>query len=258
MLHMQVSKRRWVFFLLFFTALMVAGAAQTIYTSQAERLSSSDRSEVAYAGLESSNAAERAATILSIHRSGNRAAVPALLGELGDSDTRVGLYAAQALGDLAGKDALPALRTALRDENSDVRWQAALALGQLRDTVSVPDLERALSDPELMVRKYAASALQMIGNEDAAQALVNALGSGDQATSHIVLGALEEIGETAVKPLVRALDSTEPQVRLESATALGYIASPRALPALQLATIDSEPAVQAEVTWAIEQIEQKG
>lgn len=52
-----------------------------------------------------------------------REALPALIAALGDSDSPVRAWSAQALGQIgpAAKDALPTLRNALNDPNADVR-----------------------------------------------------------------------------------------------------------------------------------------
>jgi hypothetical protein len=54
-----------------------------------------------YEGLRKINPAERAAAVQAIRRTGDVGAVPQLLDSIADPDPAVGLYIAQALGDLA-------------------------------------------------------------------------------------------------------------------------------------------------------------
>jgi HEAT repeat protein len=199
----------------------------------------------------------RARTVQAIRAARDTAAVPALLEHLADPDQAVGLYIAQALGELATDDALDTLRAALRNPDPNVRWRAALALGERRDVNAVAVLSRALRDPEILVQSSAAEALAQIGTPEAAETLVAALTSAQDSVVHNAMNALQTIGEAAVPALAKALEANNPSLRKNAATTLGYIASPRALPALQSAAADPDDGVRAEVAWAIAQLQNK-
>jgi HEAT repeat protein len=130
-----------------------------------------------------------------------------------------------------------------------------LALGELADARAVSVLVQTLRDPDVLVQRTTAQALAQIGTAAAANALVAALGSSQPSVVFAAMNSLQDLGELAVLPLTRALASDNALLRLNAATMLGYIASPQALPALQLATADPDPAVRAEVAWALAQIQ---
>jgi HEAT repeat protein len=96
-----------------------------------------------------------------------KAAIPALIKALGDTDAEVRSSAAWALEKMgpAAKDAVPALTKALRDVDANVRMYAAYALGDIGAAAkpAVQELERlAEKDPDKFVRNSARDALESI------------------------------------------------------------------------------------------------
>jgi HEAT repeat protein len=71
--------------------------------------------------------------------------------------------------------------------------------------------------------------LRLIGD---VRSLIRLLGSPDFATRERTLDALGAMGSTAFKPLIIALSSREPDVRLGAVEALGIIRNPESVPAL--------------------------
>jgi HEAT repeat protein len=207
--------------------------------------------------LTSPNPDDRAAAVQAIGLWGNPAAVAVLFNQLADPDQKVGLYAAQALAELASPENLPALRAGMRHPNPDVRWRVALVLGGLGDARAIPVLAGALQDPDVMVHRTAAEGLVQIGGPAAASALARALDSPQPSIVQAAMNGLLAMGESAVRPLIIALYSDSTQSRLNAATILGYIGGPEAIPALQEATSDPEPAVRVEANWALDQIRKK-
>jgi HEAT repeat protein len=208
--------------------------------------------------LRSDDPVKRVAAIAAASAFGDPQAVTALFDLLANPDQRVGLYAAQALGALASPENLPALREGMRHPNPDVRWRTALALGELGDQRAVPVLARAMDDPEVLVHRTAADSLVKLGGPAASSALVRALDSSQPSVVNAAMNGLTAMGKTAVTPLAIGLSVGNAKRRANSATMLGYIGDPRALPALQTsAEIDADPAVRAEAEWAIEQINKK-
>jgi HEAT repeat protein len=248
------SGRRSLPIFFFALALLVVLVLQNGWISQAQKPAAPEITNSAVNGLNSPNALDRAKAVKALRVERDASAVPALLNHLDDSDQTVGLYVAQALGDLATPNMLPSLRSALLSSNPDVRWRAAFALGKLRDVQSVNDLAALLRDPDVSVQSAAADALAQIANRDALEALTRVLGDAQASTPYVAMSALEKVGEPAVPVLIMATSSNIAQARLNAVTTLGYIASPQAAPALQLAVVDPDTDVAAEAEWALTQI----
>ena len=235
------------------TVVLAGFAARGFWTTRAARPFLPDATRSAITGLSSPSAIDRAYAVKALRVLRDRAAVPALLGQLADPDQAVGLYVAQALAEMAGPNDLASLRSALRNSNPDVRWRAALALGQAHDAKAVSELALLLRDPNVLVQRSAADALATIGNSAAAQALTGALGTPQASVNQVTMAALEKIGEPAVPAL--ALDSSSNALsRQNAATVLGFIGSPKAGAALQLAVVDVNPDVRSEAEWALAEI----
>jgi HEAT repeat protein len=232
---------------------VVAGfAGRSLLFGEVDQPASASLLAPEYSGLNSSSAAARADAAKALRYSGNTAAVPSLMARLDDPDQTVGLYVAQALGELAPKSALPELRDGLRDRNPDVRWRSALALGELHDTDAVAGLTVALRDNDPMVQRMAAEALAKIGGSFAMAGLVAGLDSSQASTVQAAMGGLEAANEAAVPALTNALlNSTQARQRSNAAVVLSYIATPAARQALQLATLDPDPEVQAVLRVAL-------
>jgi len=208
--------------------------------------------------LQSSDPASRAAAVAGLAALGDARAAQALFELLADPDQRVGLYAAQALGELASPENLPILRTGMRHRNPDVRWRTAFALGEMGDPRAIPALATALDDPEVLVHRTAAESLVKLGGPGAAGALARALGSSTPSVVNAAGNGLTQMGDMAVIPLTIGLSVGDARRRANSATVLGYIGSPQALPALRTAVaLDTEDSVRAEAEWAIGEINKK-
>jgi HEAT repeat protein len=244
----------FVFLLLLFVMPGVWGVSQ----GNADRLPAPVLWEPEFEGLRSPDPEVRAQTVKKLSVTEDPRAVPVLLLYLGDPDQKVGLYMAQALGNLAEEDALAALRLALLDPDPNIRWRAAMALGGQRDAKAVPSLARLLQDPDKLVQNVAANALAQIGNREAVYALAAGLGSSQPSTVNNTMKGLLRLGPAAVPVLTSILESSNSQARRNAATLLGYIADPKAGPALQRkADLDPDADVRAEALWALGEISKK-
>jgi HEAT repeat protein len=85
-----------------------------------------------------------------------------LVEALADEDSKVRLYAADALGRMKDARAVEPLLNALNDESNEVRNQAVMALGDLKDARAIEALTRALTDEDEHVRANAKHGLQRI------------------------------------------------------------------------------------------------
>ncbi|MET0554981.1 MAG: protein kinase, partial [Vicinamibacteria bacterium] len=177
-------------------------------------------------------------------------AIPAevveLMAGLENRDAAARWKAAEALGNMGGqaRAAVPALIGLLGDQQEVVRWRTAEALGKIGpDAVrAVPALVRALSGTGLAPTE-AAKALGRIGPpaRESVPALAAGLGSSDVYFRREIAKALARMGgdgAAAVPALTAALRDKDKVVRMESAKALGRMggAARAAVPALTAAT----------------------
>ncbi|HXF06632.1 MAG TPA: HEAT repeat domain-containing protein [Blastocatellia bacterium] len=98
-----------------------------------------------------------------------------------------------ALGEVAVEPLIEVL------EDPDVRWAAVEALGGIRDARAVEPLIKLLRD--WMIREAAVEALASIGAA-AVKPLIKALNSSDPRVREAVAEAIERIGEPALEPLI--------------------------------------------------------
>jgi HEAT repeat protein/beta-lactamase regulating signal transducer with metallopeptidase domain len=173
-----------------------------------------------------------------------------------------GEQAALALASM-GRAAFPALMNQLDDSNATTRRNAAWAIGELTNmppderAPAVPQLITLLRDSDAWVRMAAARAIGEVRDRRASETLITTLSDADWRVRRLAAWALNEMKEPlAVAALCRLLlGDSRAEVRRAAAEALGEIASAEALPALQQALNDPESAVRAKVSWAIAEIE---
>jgi hypothetical protein len=95
-----------------------------------------------------------------------RAALPALIAALQDSDSRTAALAAQAIGNIGatGVAAVPILLRLLNSEDEALRNSACIALGGIGPSAksALPRLNRALADPSPDVQGFARLAIAKI------------------------------------------------------------------------------------------------
>ena len=155
----------------------------------------------------------------------------------------------------------PALIRALSDVDLLVARDAARALGALgrRAGPSVPQLVKALSHEDPLVRLYVAEALASIGPNAAAATpdLSKALHDPNPGVRWAAGEALAAIGPPAapaVPDLMEALKDEFLYVRICAAGALGSIGSKTQAVLVALKAAADDPAMRAEVEWALHQI----
>jgi hypothetical protein len=161
--------------------------------------------------LKTGDAKARGAAAVAIGQIGKdaKAAIPALIAALKDTDPSVRMEATIALSKI-GPEAITALTEALKSKNSYQRMGAALSLGHMGSAAkkAVAALQEALKDKSLAVRCHAAQALFRIDPEQA---------------------------EAAVPVLAEGLKSDRQHIRMAAATTIGLIgpAAKSAAPALR-------------------------
>ena len=169
-----------------------------------------------------------------------------LLQLLGDPDRFVRRAAALALGELRADRAVPGLIETLKDNATiwEAAGDAAWALGQIGDADAVPPLIAALQQP--YVAGPALAALAKLQDTRAVQPLIDYLERTGDPGAATVLGNLGD--RRAVDSLIRALRHPQPSTRFYAARALGKLADPRALPALEWLHAH-DPTRQPVKTW---------
>ena len=172
-----------------------------------------------------------------------------LRGLLDSKAPLVRAHAAGILGKVGDKAAVEKLIDRLGDEHQDVRRKVAMALGRLGDARAVAPLIEILSEDKAFgARSKAALALGLIGDEKAIAPLVAALADEFafvQADAAHGLGTMKARG--AVGPLLSALESAAPVVRLEILRALTRIGGPKALEAIAPYKDDPDPDIRKAV-----------
>ncbi|VXD25054.1 putative PAS/PAC sensor protein [Planktothrix serta PCC 8927] len=197
--------------------------------------------------------------------------VPRLVQALREEVPPVRAAVAHALGDLEAGVALPHLLTALQDNDSWVRYQAARSIGRLdlpallmsegKILLQVFEVLENLvaQDVAYPVRAAATSALGHIGGDQAIPLLTSLVGLdiGDGDIARAAVMALGRIESTeAVAPLLIALNSTNPERRLDALHAFRERGGEEAGVALQwMAAADPEEKV---VHAAIESLSRMG
>ncbi len=187
-----------------------------------------------------------------------------LMAALGHDDPRVRRSAAYALGTFGSVAALSAkpLKKALRDSNASVRQNAAWALGRIgaaADGPMVADLCDLLGDANALVRRDAAAALKTIGEKADAvlfkRAVKPLLEMVNKERDEVARNAALETLATRTGPehadlagdVYPLLESKDPNTVRNAAFVLGNMGGEparRALPELQKALRDPDPAVQ--------------
>ena len=84
--------------------------------------------------------------------------------------------------------------------------------------------------------------------------LLSALGEGSVRENSDRVDKIRSIGKPAVKPLIRALNTGDLQVKLECIRALGHLHDMRAIPALESLLDHREEIVRQQADIAIQAI----
>jgi HEAT repeat protein len=139
---------------------------------------------------------------LVLGRTGDREALPLLVGALNGEDDRTRIYALWALGILGDPQAREPLTAALTDQDPGIRKTAAFALGELNDPSVVASLRPLLDDAATDVRWNAALSLARLGSADGVPVLESML---DRRLLAQVPDITREQQEEAMLSAIRAL-----------------------------------------------------
>ena len=188
---------------------------------------------------------------------GTRQAIGAMISSLGDEELSeyVRGFAAVALGETGSLDVVEPLTSALGDEKQFVRWKCAQALGMLGHEECLKGLALATRDRDQYVRAAAVQALGQIKSEESVEDLVRTLADEHWLVRLNAREALLAIGSPATDDLIEALGETNPRLRWQAAWVLGRIKSETALAPLVRALEDSDWMVRDEAAVALVRID---
>jgi len=208
------------------------------------------------AGLHSSDEEERRDAALQLGAMETAAAAPALRSAVNDSSSQVRAIAIRGLGLIADADSIPLIAARLaQDKLPFVRKTAAYALGRFRRQEVTAALVGALTDKDAEVRGAATVALAEYADPAAIAPLTRALTDKSnfvRAHAARALGINGRAAAQAVPVLITLLTADEgPEVKRQSATALGLIGDRAALPALERARHHADPYLNHAAIEAI-------
>ncbi len=185
--------------------------------------------------------------------------VAALVKELSAADESARLRAALALGNL-GKPAVGPLAEALASKDADARYYAVWALGLIGPDAKdkAPDVAKMLADKSEQVRRKAAFALGRVAPDPnvAVPSLVKAMADDSADVRSAAAEACAGFGAGSVPPLLDAVKSSEPRVRLTAAQALGHVGpdAEKAVPGLAALLRDGDDDVVTEAALALAKV----
>ncbi len=162
-------------------------------------------------------------------RAGEAQALNQLVGLLGEAGERTNDRVYALLLEL-GEDAIPALLPLVKSQDRIQREYVIAALGNLKAVAAVPALAETLADDQMGRRYIAAWALGEIGSESAVKPLVGALENQDEEVRKYATRSLIKLNRLAVLPLIELLTlNPTPLAEAAAVRALGDIADPRAV-----------------------------
>lgn len=153
-----------------------------------------------------------------------------------------------------GEEAIPALQDLTRSSDVDHRWWALRVLAQ-SPQAQAEWLVPFLSDPAREVRQCAALGLALKPGESAVEPLVQALNDEDSMVSSLAVNALVKIGSAAVPALIEGVKKAPQSARIHALRALAEIRDHRAIPVMMKVMEEDSVLLQH---WAKEGLDRLG
>jgi len=176
-----------------------------------------------------------------------------LLADLTSGDETRAEGAVPGLVEL-GEEAFPALRALLDSSDADQRWWALRTLAQSPQS-RTGWLLPFLNDAHVEVRQAAALGLCSHPDETAIQPLIRALNDADAMVSDLSRSALVVIGKPAVPALLEISQDVPQRARINALRALAEIGDYSAIPTL-MAALEVDSVMMQH--WAEEGLERLG
>jgi len=179
--------------------------------------------------------------------------IESLLADLTSGDEIRAQSAVPSLVAL-GEEAIPALRDLLDSKDVDQRWWALSTLAQTPQARTEWMLP-FLNDTAPEIRQAAALGLCSHPHETAIKPLIQALNDADSMVSNLACSALVAIGKPAVQSLMEIPKDAPHRARINATRALAEIVDYAAIPAL-MSALEGDSALMQH--WAEEGLERLG
>ncbi len=172
-----------------------------------------------------------------------------LLQALDDPDTEVRYLAVREAGRRTDADCTEALSLRLGDSDQRVRVEAACALGREASEDSITALVESLSTPDRDFRETLTDLLAPLG----VRKILDRIGIPEETERRLALvWALGKTGDPNALPVLTQLgEDPNPDIRAAVAGALGKIDDPRSVDILGMLVNNPEPRVRAAATNGI-------
>lgn len=153
-----------------------------------------------------------------------------------------------------GEEAVPALLELTRSDDVDRRWWGLRVLAQSPHS-QAGWLTPFLGDPAREVRQCAALGLALKVDETAIEPLVRALNDEDSMVGSLAVNALVKVGKAAVPALIDVVQNGLQTARIHALRALAEIRDHRAIPVMMKVMEEDSALLQH---WAKEGLERLG
>jgi len=186
--------------------------------------------------------------------------VERLIESLEDEDSTVREKAAKALGKRKDKRAVKPLIRAMYDKRNnplknEVCEYAIQSLAMIKDKEAADILIHDLKNKDKEIRNQAGYTLGRLGDERALEPLIQALNDEDKEVRNDISEGFvffaEEIGDPAIKRLIKALKDDNWRLRQHAAWILGNTEDKRAVEPLIQALKDENSDVRMQAAWAL-------
>jgi hypothetical protein len=148
----------------------------------------------------------------------SRGNINGLIEALGDDNTFIRLYAAEALGDINDRVAVNPLINALNDKEFLVRSKAVEALGKIGDDRAVKPLLRMVNDRDKGVRNIV---FETLCDYRFVEAIISVLDDKERDTCINAIKILEKVDDVrAVEPIMKMVYDPDAEIRNTAALAL--------------------------------------
>lgn len=199
--------------------------------------------------LNSSDVEERRNAVLRLGWIRTSESSRSAVSALNDSSSIVRATAAQAILSLPSQEAVEYLLPLLNDKVEIVRQEAAYALGKTQNKNAIPKLLVSLNNKKekQSVRSAVAVSLGLIGDTSVVSSLIQALQEKKNVNSFFQRAIVHSLGQLRAKGSLTLLieilanEKNDPDVRRETAWALGGIREVAALEVLSKAMFSIDP-----------------
>ena len=217
-------------------------------------------------GLLSGTAEKKIEIIERIMKTGDKVYLPELAALLEVEENReIRSRAAQALLRAGDSTCVPAYTKALGDSYWQVRLYAIQGLVRYGEGEMIPDFKKAAGDSYWQVRYYGIAGLAKYGDESVIPFLISSLKDEHEDVRGKALWALfslmwkdsarsffKGLDDTAVKPVLDAAGSSNPEIRIRTLWLLEASGDERAVPLFIKMLEDKNDEIKIRALWAIE------